>query len=542
MSIGTPSDADCRGGQGGQSVTTVQSGAEAGAGVPESGAPSGSGGWRGDFAILSTASAVSQLGSMSVAAAGPLLALVMTRSPIAAGCVTAASVAPGLLLHVVAGVVVDRIDRRKVMLASQLVRIVSASVTCFCLLFLDDPVFFLIAAALIDGSCAVFYETAEIAAVPDLVAEKSLNAAIGSNEAKLNASMFLGRPLGGVLLAINPVMPWLVDACTSLFPFITLLVRKRLLRRAAPGEPAARPGAGEPARPRGDAGREAADHALRPALGLLARDSFSRAVLAVCVLANFFFQVIVLLQILLAQREGLPTYVVGVLLSCSGLGGLLGAVGSSYLLRLTGPSTSLVFCAILWVPLVWEATAHRNPVVGLAAWGVCSVIGAHINVALRAHQAKTFPNELGRITGITRFLSVGAVALGALSGGWIIDSVGIHGTALVIRTIFASAAAVLIALYFKEVCDGLVVLLGEFLRVLGFTAAWAGLVCVSLLCSAKRVGKGMIRIWRTPVPRIAAARSDEGESVPLAELEPWQGGSVQIHQREDVGAVGAGGR
>jgi predicted MFS family arabinose efflux permease len=378
--------------------------------------------------------------------------------------------------------------------------------------------------------------------VPDLVGEKSLNVAIGSNEAKLNASMFLGRPLGGLLLAINPVMPWLVDACTSLFPFITLLVRKRLLRRTAPGESADRPRAAERAGPRGGPGRQAPAHALRPALGLLARDSFSRAVLAVCVLANFFFQVIVLLQILLAQREGLPTYVVGVLLSCSGLGGLLGAVGSSYLLRLTGPSTSLVLCAILWVPLVWEATAHRNPVIGLAAWGVCSVIGAHINVALRAHQAKAFPNELGRITGITRFLSVGAVALGALSGGWIIDAVGIHGTAFVIRTVFIAAAALLVTLYFKEVCDGLVVLLGEFLRVLGFTAAWAGLVAVSLLCSAKRVGKGMIRLWRTPVTWIGAARAGGGEPAPLAELEPWHGGSVQIHQREDVGAVGAGGR
>jgi MFS family permease len=523
-------------------VTTVPSGAEAEAGAPERGTPSGGGRRFGDFAILSTASAVSQLGSMGVAAAGPLLALLLTRSPIAAGCVTAASVAPGLLFHVVAGVVVDRIDRRKVMLASQLVRIFSALATCFCLLFVDDPVYFLIAAAFIDGSCAVFYEIAEIAAVPDLVAENSLNAAIGSNEAKLNASMFLGRPLGGMLLSINPVMPWVVDACTSFFPFMTLLVRKRLLSRAgAEAEPDGAP-AGERAGPPAAVAAEGTDRALRPALALLVRDSFSRAVLGVCVLANFSFQVIVLLQILLAQQEGLPTYVVGVLLSCSGLGGLLGAIGSSWLLRLTSPGTSVVLCAILWVPLVWVATAHRNPVVGLGAWGVCSVIGAYINVALRAHQAKAFPKKLGRITGITRFLSVGAVALGALSGGWIIDSVGINGTAFVIRTVFAGVAAVLILLYFKEVCDGLVVLLGEFLRVLGFTAAWAGLVVVSFAGSARRVGKGTARIWRASVTWIGTARPDDREPGPLAELEPWHGSSVQIHQREDVGAVGAGGR
>ncbi|MVZ98888.1 MFS transporter [Actinomadura sp. LD22] len=526
-------------------MTTVPSGAESESGAPESGTPSGGGGWRGDFAILSTASAVSQLGSMGVAAAGPLLALFLTRSPIAAGYVTAASVVPGLLLHVVAGVVVDRIDRRKVMLASQLVRIISALATCLCLLFLEDPVYFLIAAAFIDGSCAVFYEIAEIAAVPDLVGEESLNAAIGTNEAKLNASMFLGRPLGGMLLAINPVMPWLVDACTSFFPFMTLVVKKRLLSREGVAERMEGAPVGELARPPGPVATVAvggAIRALRPAFALLVRDSFSRAVLAVCVLANFSFQVIVLLQILLAQREGLPAYVVGVLLSCSGLGGLLGAIGSSWLLRLTSPGASVVLCAVLWFPLVWVATRHHDPVIGLGAWGVCSVIGAYINVALRAHQAKAFPRELGRITGITRFLSVGAVALGALSGGWIIDSVGIPGTAFMIRTVFAAFAIVLIVLYFKEVCDLLVVLLGVLLRIFEFTAAWAGLAVVAFLASARRVGKGVGRIWRASVAWMAPARSDGGDSGSLPELESWPGSTVPIHQREDVGAVGAGGR
>src|SRR5690606_39535376 len=57
------------------------------------------------------------------------------------------------------------------------------------------------------------------------------------------------------------------------------------------------------------------DLPLRGVLALLMRDSFSRAVLTACVLANFLFQVIVLLQILLAEQEGLPSYLVGLLLA-----------------------------------------------------------------------------------------------------------------------------------------------------------------------------------------------------------------------------------
>ncbi|WP_165950313.1 MFS transporter [Actinomadura sp. GC306] len=409
---------------------------------------------RRNFAIFSGASAISQTGSMSVAAAGPLLALAITGSPIAAGCVTAASVLPALLLQLPAGALVDRMDRRKVMWASQLVRMVSAVLAFACLAFSCDSVIVLIVAALIDGSCSVFYEVAEIAAVPDLVSKKSLNLAIGSNEAKQNASMLFGRPLGGALLAVAPMMPWLVAAGTSFVSLLALLVIGRPRRSAVPGSrkvghrmaersrrsrgAAARTGAG------GDA--KVAGLPLRGVLDRLMRDAFSRTVLVVCILANFLFQVIVLLQIFLAEERGMPSYLVGILLACSGLGGFVGAVGSPLLLR-KPPSVSVVLCVLAWVPLAWIIALKNDPVIGLPVWGVCSVIGAHINVALRAHQANTFPSELlGRVTGITRFLSVGAVGLGALSGGWLIHLLGARGAALFIGMAFTSLAIILLSL------------------------------------------------------------------------------------------------
>lgn len=387
---------------------------------------------------------------MSVAAAGPLLALAVTGSPVVAGCVTAASVLPGLLLHVPAGLLVDRFDRRTVMWVSQAVRIAFAVVTCLSL-WLCDSVTILFVAALIDGSCTVFYEVAEIAAVPDLVPKASLNAAIGSNEAKLNASMLLGRPLGGALLGVNSVMPWIVTACTSLFPMVALFFTRVTgpekgrsgHRDHAADAPAAEGGAGPAARVAG--GRPPADLSLRGALSRLAHDFFSCAVLAVCVLANFLFQVIVLLQIFLADREGMPTYLVGLMLSCSGLGGFVGAVVSPWLLGRRPPSASVLPCVLLWVPMVWAATLPADPMIGLAMWGLCSVVGAHINVALRAHQVKIFPNgQLGRIIGVTRFLSVGSVALGAFSGGWIIRFLGVSGTGVLVSAMFTGVAVVLV--------------------------------------------------------------------------------------------------
>ncbi|MFA1539807.1 MFS transporter [Actinomadura monticuli] len=432
---------------------------------------------RWNFAIISGASAVSQLGSMSVAAAGPLLALSLTGSPVLAGCVTAASVLPELLLQVPAGLLVDRFDRRRVMWWSQAVRVVFAIVTCLSLAWCDSAAV-LIVMALVDASCTVFYEVAEIATVPNLVSPRSLKAAIGSNEAKLNASMLLGRPLGGALLTVNALAPWIVAACTSLFPIFGLMLielrRRRRLRafwvaalhrlcgrRMATDDrglvvPAAEADEGPPVA----AGSEPPPHVptLKDVLRLLARDSFTRAVLAVCVLANFLFQVIVLLQIYLAERQGIPSYQVGLLLSCSGIGGVVGAVVSPWLIRRTSPSAvSVLVGVVAWIPLVAVSTLPQNPVVGLSMWGLCSVVGVYINVALRTHQAVAFPNgQFGRIIGLSRFLSVGAVALGALSGGWIIRLLGVHGTGLLVSGMFCAIPVMLMALHFGALRGSLI--------------------------------------------------------------------------------------
>ncbi|WP_158581440.1 MFS transporter [Actinomadura spongiicola] len=434
-----------------------------------------------NFAIISTASAVSQVGSMGVAAAGPLLALALTKSPIAAGCVTAASVLPGLLLHLPAGILVDRVDRRLVMLTSQIVRFISAFVACLCLTSVSNVVVVLVIAALIDGSCAVFYEVAEIAVVPDLVSDDFLHRAIGSNEAKLNASMLIGRPLGGAFLGVHPVVPYAVDAITSLFPIMALFVvgRRKRVKEKCDREllpPAAEPvvvaeAEAENVPPeRGEKG-QATDAAvgLRPALSRLAHDDFSCAVVFLCVLANFFFQVIVLLQIFQAEQEGLPSYLVGLLLACTGLGGILGAIASPRIIRKMSAPSSVVVGLMMWVTLVWIMALYQNPIFGLALWGLCSIIGAHINVALRTHQAKVLGKKyLGRVTGFTRFLSVGAVALGAFSGGWIINAIGVRPTSFVVGGAFTIPLVVLIFLPIGMVRDWLVVQRAIFSVVITF--------------------------------------------------------------------------
>src|SRR5215213_4768194 len=85
---------------------------------------------------LWTASAISNLGNGVLFAAMPLLAESLTSSPTAISVVTAATSLPALLVALHAGVIVDRLDRRRVMIAMDLARL--AILLAFSILVVGD--------------------------------------------------------------------------------------------------------------------------------------------------------------------------------------------------------------------------------------------------------------------------------------------------------------------------------------------------------------------------------------------------------------------
>jgi hypothetical protein len=164
---------------------------------------------------------------------------------------------------------------------------------------------------------------------------------------------------------------------------------------------------------------------------LLVRDRFLCTVIVVCAIANFFFQMIVLLLVVSAEKRGISSSLTGLFLAASGVGGLVGAAIAPRLLRRRRPRTILVWCVWTWLVLVGVVTVADHPMIGLVAWGGCSVMGAHVNVALEVHKGAEVPRDLqGQITGITRFVTGGAVPLGALSGGYIIAELSPRATAM----------------------------------------------------------------------------------------------------------------
>lgn len=229
--------------------------------------------WQRDFMLLWGGSTVSLLGSMSTNVAAPLLALALTGSPIDAGRVAAAGTLPGLLLLLPAGVVVDRLDRRRVMLASQMLRgavgiLLAASVAAGA-----HSISLLTLAAALSGICLTFYSVAEVSAIPKIVQAKDLPDAVATNEARSHAALLLGRPLGGLLYSFDRCLPFAVDAIASL---VSAGALKRM--RAMPFRP-------DPQKRRRGVRSLAGE--LKEGLARLWTDQLLRTALTVCTITNF---------------------------------------------------------------------------------------------------------------------------------------------------------------------------------------------------------------------------------------------------------------
>jgi MFS family permease len=168
-----------------------------------------------DFALLWTAGLVSVAGDFALIVALSLHAFALTGSPAATGGVFAATLLPRILLGSVAGVFVDRWDRRRTMIAADLLR----ALLLLPLLAVRSPdllwLLYLVRAA--TGTVGLAFDPAESALLPKLVGEERLVSANALNALNDNLGRLVGPALGGLLYASGGLTAVvLVDAGTFL--------------------------------------------------------------------------------------------------------------------------------------------------------------------------------------------------------------------------------------------------------------------------------------------------------------------------------------
>jgi MFS family permease len=154
-----------------------------------------------DFRLLWIGESVSSVGDQFALIALPWLALVLTGSALALGGAMALMAIPRAVLMTFGGVAVDRFSPRRVMLASNGVRLVATSILGVVILAGQAQLWMLYAFALVFGVADAFFFPAQTAIVPELVSDEQLPRANGIVQGTAQVSVLVGPVAAGVVIA-----------------------------------------------------------------------------------------------------------------------------------------------------------------------------------------------------------------------------------------------------------------------------------------------------------------------------------------------------
>ncbi|MFN8374073.1 MAG: MFS transporter [Anaerolineae bacterium] len=387
--------------------------------------------WRDpDFIKLWVGQTVSEVGSHITGTGLPLIALLLAATPEQMGLLSALVALPVLLFGLFAGVWVDRLRRRPLMITADIGR---------CLILLSVPAAaltghlsfeLLCAVAVLSGVLSLLFNTAYHAALPALVERQRLLEANTRLATTSAAAEIGGPPLAGVLVQVlSAPLAMVLDALSFLVSALSLL----LIRKE---EPAPLP-------------REQSQSVVTEiveGLRVLWRQPILRTLTLVAVMDNFFGSFFAVLYSLYVVRDlGQSAFTLGVLVGAGGVGALVGSL-------LVGRLRWRLGHTLIGGRLIGSALGLLSLMVtgnfAVVALFLSQLIGDTAGSIYRVHekslQQGLVPDALlGRANASVNFLTQGIMPLGALVAGALAGVLGARVTLLLAVCGFSLAAVVL---------------------------------------------------------------------------------------------------
>jgi Bacterial protein of unknown function (DUF894). len=390
-----------------------------------------------DFRLLWIGEAVSTLGDQFALIALPWLALVMTGSALALGTVLALMAVPRAVLMVVGGAYVDRLSPRRVMLASNAVRLLAVGALGVIVLTGTVEMWMLYAFALVFGVADAFFYPAQSAMVPELVSGEQLQQANGIVQGTAQLTLLVGPAAAGVAIAAfsgaaaSPGLAgigWamLIDAATFIASLATLL-----LIAARKGHEASE----------GSVVRQIAE-----GVSFVWSIPSVRVMMGLSMAANLLIvgPLDVGLPVLAYSRLAEGAAAFGLILSAFGGGSLLGMVGATLLPALPKAhfgSLMLGLFSLSGICVAMMAFVNAT-LIALAIAAVAGAILGYTNITYITWIQRRIPrNLMGRVMSLLMFSSValvpismavsGALVQISLNGVLIVGGLGMAGLAVI---------------------------------------------------------------------------------------------------------------
>ena len=363
---------------------------------------------------------VSTLGSYTAGIVCPLLVLALTGSPQTVGWVTALRIMPFVLLCLPVGAMIDRWDRRRVMLWCDLGRGLVVGSLPVAMIWSEPTLAHIIVVAVAEGTLMVFYNLAEVAALPRVVARQHLPQASALNQAGYAVAGIAGPALGTTLYQFSRALPFAVDALSYAVSAFTLW-RLR-------GDFSAAPSSG----PR-HLGAE-----VMTGLRWLWRERIVRRMAMLTGGMNFVEASVPLLLIVTAQQMGASAVEVGLIFSAAGIGGVLGAWVGGRIQRRFSFGQVIIGVVLLQALLYPLFAACPSPLWLGVVYGIIEFLGPVYNVVQFSHRIALIPQGLeGRVNAGYRFIAHALSPAGAALCGVLIERLGAGHTLAFFASVFA---------------------------------------------------------------------------------------------------------
>lgn len=367
-----------------------------------------------DYVLLWCGQAISEIGSSVSELAFPLLVLAVTGSPAQAGIVAALNALAAALFALPAGVLVDRWDRKRVMLFCDLGRFLSLASIPLALAIGHLTVYQLYITALLEGTLARLFDLAHSASLAQVVEGEQLSTAVSLDEVMEGTTALGGPSLSGLLFTLGRALPFLADAISYAISIFTLL----LIRTPFQGK------------------REAEHRHLwtevREGISWMWHQPFIRAMTLLAGASSFFISSGSLVIIVLAEQRHATPFIIGCIFAMGGIGSIAGSLLAPRFERWLGVGKCVLLCrwafALLWplyglmpVPLL----------MGLVDFGI-GFSDPIEDVAYFSYRLELIPEKLrGRVLSACRLFPGMIRPLGLFVTGLLLQQIGAMPTLLI---------------------------------------------------------------------------------------------------------------
>jgi len=349
-----------------------------------------------DFVLFQFGQLFSTVGSGISGIAYPLLALALTNSAAKTGYVGAVEFAPVVLLSVPAGVAADRFDRRRLMIAADVVGATALAILAAAVLTGHAAYWLILVVAFVDMSAGVFFRSGSSGAIKAVVPQPQLADASSISIGRMSVVRLAAPPAGGGIFQLAHGLPFVADAVSYAFSTASLLLMR------TPFQEKREPGARTP---------------FREGLAYFWSIPFLRTTIGMIAASNLAASGAPIALIILAHRHGLSGAAIGGLIALTGVS-LLAGSALSPVLRRVFPMRAILLSEF-WMALAYAAfVVHPSVPVLAAAIAVHFFTFKNTDSAMAAYSYTLIPDRLlGRTMAASNTLRAATAPVGPLVAG-----------------------------------------------------------------------------------------------------------------------------